>query len=363
MNQHYVPRVYLKNFAIQRGKNYFVDVFDKLENRFFPTNIMNICAETHFYTLQEGSSVADDVMAIENLYASEIEPMYAQAYKLLTDDSLNQISKEQKKQVIYGVLQLHFRNPAILKTLIDFTLSRVSEFCLNAKAKGDKGISILDEDYSFREWEEESIKSDVIKHVVNSFKEEHFVEFKKMADFHMDAKLEVYKLEDNEEGTFFASDNPLLSIDLIKPNWSQLTREKEFVLPLNKKYVLKIMHDISKESNWIYRQHTENGYLTSINGKILDQSQRFIITNKKGLEYFEYIKAFLNPSTLDGVMKIFTLIEDAIKDVNHHPELKQVLTDFLNEFRQEGTPTTEQIERFALKSKLIYNKLMEKRIQ
>ncbi len=47
--QHYVPKVYLKNFAEAKGKNFYFYCFNKQLNKSFSVNIKNIAFEREFY--------------------------------------------------------------------------------------------------------------------------------------------------------------------------------------------------------------------------------------------------------------------------------------------------------------------------
>jgi hypothetical protein len=57
-NQHYVPKMLLRNFAIQQGAKRGTEqihVFDKQRGRAFVSNIRNVAAANEFYDLGEGS--------------------------------------------------------------------------------------------------------------------------------------------------------------------------------------------------------------------------------------------------------------------------------------------------------------------
>lgn len=58
--QHYVPQVYLRNFAIQRKKGFFVCCFDKVTREIFKPNVKNVANQTGFYnfTTQDGEKVS-----------------------------------------------------------------------------------------------------------------------------------------------------------------------------------------------------------------------------------------------------------------------------------------------------------------
>jgi Protein of unknown function (DUF4238) len=48
-NQHYVSRLYLRQFAYEAGKNPHICAFDKTTRRVIRPSIKNIAAEMHFY--------------------------------------------------------------------------------------------------------------------------------------------------------------------------------------------------------------------------------------------------------------------------------------------------------------------------
>src|ERR1700744_2929328 len=118
MNQHYVPRVYLKNFAERKGNEYFIDVYDKTNEKVFNTNITNICAERHLYTLDDEDKINGDTMAIEKMFAIGFEPMYQRAYDILVNDNISDITNHQREEILSSVLQLYTRNPRILRISI-----------------------------------------------------------------------------------------------------------------------------------------------------------------------------------------------------------------------------------------------------
>lgn len=51
--QHFVPQVYLRNFAIRRKREHFVYCFDKLTQKIFKSNIKNVANQTAFYNFQD----------------------------------------------------------------------------------------------------------------------------------------------------------------------------------------------------------------------------------------------------------------------------------------------------------------------
>ncbi|MCB0616995.1 MAG: DUF4238 domain-containing protein, partial [Phaeodactylibacter sp.] len=43
MHQHYVPRIYLKNFGLKKKNEFFVNVYNVNDKTNFTANIKNIC--------------------------------------------------------------------------------------------------------------------------------------------------------------------------------------------------------------------------------------------------------------------------------------------------------------------------------
>ena len=81
-NQHYVPRVLLRNFATAgRGKSRQVHVFDKSDGRRFQTSIENVFAARDFNTLTLG----DDVVCLEDAMG-QIEGAVAGVLKKVLDE-------------------------------------------------------------------------------------------------------------------------------------------------------------------------------------------------------------------------------------------------------------------------------------
>jgi len=58
--QHYVPQVYLRNFAIQRKKEFFICCLDKVTQKTFKPNVKNIAHQTGFYnfTMRDGEKAS-----------------------------------------------------------------------------------------------------------------------------------------------------------------------------------------------------------------------------------------------------------------------------------------------------------------
>lgn len=87
-HQHYIPKSYLKNFALEQDGKCFVEA--KLKSEEQPKekliSIRNICVDKNIYTLP--GDVAGDKYAIEKYYASAMDAVYPEIYALLSDDAI-----------------------------------------------------------------------------------------------------------------------------------------------------------------------------------------------------------------------------------------------------------------------------------
>ncbi len=90
--QHYVPRLLLRGFLREPRAKEQVFVYDKHEDRSFPTNIANIAAEREFYDL-----VDDNNQGLVEGILSELESNTKSAFeKLIEAESLAALDKQQQ---------------------------------------------------------------------------------------------------------------------------------------------------------------------------------------------------------------------------------------------------------------------------
>jgi hypothetical protein len=259
MNQHYVPRVYLKNFATKKGEEFYVDVFDKEQERHFTTNTRNICALKDIYTLSEDQKVANDVLAMEKMYSDHFEPMFQKSYDLLVNDNFVTMNGWQRAEITLGLLHLYMRNPHLLFRALNEHRNNIKRLHKTAISNSEKGLSYLDEDFSFREWDEQSIIKYFEDKAFKVFKEQHIVGTKKMGEIHADAVIEVLKIADDSK--FITCDKPLSMSNLVANgiNDSPYQRSQEFVITLNAKYAVRFYHDITQPVHRIVRKGIPGG--------------------------------------------------------------------------------------------------------
>lgn len=361
MNQHYVPRIYLKNFADQKGKGFFGDVYDKEKNRYFQTNIKKICAEIDLYTLKEDTKVAQDLFIIEKIYANGLEPLYAKAYDLLTNNSISFITQLQRSEILISIFQLYLRNPTFIKRSIAFHKNEILRLCRNAKEKGVKGITYLEEDFSFREWEVDKIIKFFEDKITTKFKEEHIGGIGQISDFHEQAIIEIIIAKDG--GEFITSDNPLIFEDFLTNDAYPLLKSKEFMVALNKKVALRLFHDNTRRTDIIYRRFMPNLSIEIMNKAIYQQSSRFVIASENKLkEHNRLSRDFLDNTSLELKISMMKQLIEKFPITESNKASMENIKRYLTKYEKEGTLSDQDQYEMHIKNIEISSNLRLKKI-
>ncbi|MDO8623254.1 MAG: DUF4238 domain-containing protein [archaeon] len=100
--QHYVPRVYLKNFSEGSKKGYYIWVFDKKTEKIFQENIKNIALEEEFYdTIEEKQITENFLRDIETNFGNAINNLIdGQDLEKLGQDEIEAITEFIAAQMI-----------------------------------------------------------------------------------------------------------------------------------------------------------------------------------------------------------------------------------------------------------------------
>lgn len=336
MNQHYVPRVYLKNFSQQKKKSFTIDVYDKSNGAYFKTNIKKICAEKDLYTLSDDSEVAKDRLAIENLYGKYIEPIYGKSYELLINPKILRITPLQHANILIGIFQLYMRNPKWMYDSIEKHKTKIKEEIRNGNSKNKKSIVYLNKEFDLNE-ETEDVTFDFVRsEVIKVFKERHFSGTREICTFHADARFEIFHLVDGS--SLITGDNPLVAKDRLFENEHPLLRSKEFILPLNNKVGLRMHHDNRRSPYRIYRYSGKNGSAYEFNEKIFKNSSRFILGKEENIrEYFKFIDTFENATNdIHKRIAIYKQIVKVAKQYDYGQETKRLLIQFIKKYEETG---------------------------
>ena len=135
--QHFVPRTYLKNFAVKKKDSFKINVVDKDDlSRLFFTNIINVCIENDFYTLE--GKTKEERQLIESFYSDAIESQYGDCYKILVDPAIRDIDPTIHESIIACAITMMYRTTRWIHLHNEF-MNRVLEkmFALCQQANKD----------------------------------------------------------------------------------------------------------------------------------------------------------------------------------------------------------------------------------
>lgn len=348
MNQHYVPRVYLKNFAIKKKKEYFVDVYDKTDDRTFNTNIKNICGELDLYTLD--TSLHNDPYMIENMYAKVFEPVYGVIYDFLINDKIVKISPLIRDRILGAVFQLYFRNAKILTEGINFHLSQVREHFILSKKANQGAFTYFNYEFYILKNLDIQLKEFEL-HLRESFKLEHAKGFLNLMIKNDSQIISVYKVID--ESKFITCDNPLMTLNVDGSPKNPFLKVSQFFLPLNETYCLYLGNNKSKNPNVIYREDVANGTTSLVNGYMIENSIRFIIGDFKQIDYLNQFNSLIETEYETNDEKFIELVRSILrilkieKQDQEHTDLYLAI---INLYEKNGKLSKLERKEFYLKA-------------
>lgn len=347
MNQHYVPRIYLKHFADRRKNDYYVHVLDKDQNREFDVNIKGICAEKHLYTIG-GKENNKDKFIIEKYYSEVIEPIYLKAYQYLIDTKLEIIDNRIRAEILIGLLQLYARNPILIKKSILSHSANIDVLVDVATKKNEDFVVYENKKYDLRLMDRESIKSKITEDILKSFKENHLNMMVNLVSFHQDIIIQVDHICD--DSLFFTGDNPIPLYDGLRENEYPFKRSQEFIIPINKKCCVHLFHDKAMKQNKIYRTHMPNGGAHSVNDKIFKQSNKFVIGSKDVFRKYYDFKKIIDDFDLSKMMNVL----DQVTKMGPHPTMenraefaKPILKKFVDKYKKSGTLSSDELSELV----------------
>lgn len=316
--QHFVPRTYLNKFSRQSGEDYYIWAVKKTEPKaenIFETNIINVCAETHLYTLP-GDTVREK-MIIEKFYSSQIEAHYDTFYKLLTDPNKTEVTPEERDLIITTVVTMFYRTTKWINQHNELMRRVYTQAFENCKQMGKdsfkmEGVSISIAgktlDQFVNENKIENKPAQVMTQLDVAFK---LIELRKAND-----GIFVVKLNEND-CEFITSDNPVL-IQNTKGRVMPFDPTNTMKIPLDKKHMLLLMPYANEADKKYLVRHNVKGdscytkKLTSTTEQF-ESSERFILGEKSSLLGYLKTKELAEKPLSAEELKGLTSFEDIIK--------------------------------------------------
>jgi len=204
---HFVPVTYLKRFGIfDNKKDCSVFFLDKTEgNEIKVTTPLRLCKKRDMY-LMEGKTI-EERQRVEDFYQT-IESKYEDIYKILTNESLSEISKEDHELIILFVITLLFRTQKLMSQFNNFlkesftkAQSVASQFEQDHFIYGDEIIFFQDKTLN------QVLKETTQKHNPNRVATQLEVALK-LFEYRKDNSIRIIKIADNNF-SYLTSDNPV----------------------------------------------------------------------------------------------------------------------------------------------------------
>ncbi|NOT77013.1 MAG: DUF4238 domain-containing protein [Cyclobacteriaceae bacterium] len=238
-HQHFIPRSYLKNFALETEKDKFM-VEAKYRSDEQPKerliSIADICVNKNLYTIPKTDSAKK--YALEDFYAQHVDSVYPEIYNWLIDPTFKIMTALQKVKMLMTVMSMFFRTPRFLKfheERFDTALERAQhEMDGNGRIK----FTFDGKAYDVQNGEEENVRQDY--HIENKkkFLHSHLEAWHDFTRIKINANVAVSRIYD--DGELITSDNPVV-IRRMKGRFQSIFDPENMIeLPLDNKHYLTI---------------------------------------------------------------------------------------------------------------------------
>lgn len=273
---HFVPGTYLKNFAINRNDDFYINMLNKNEtcNRIYESNISDICTENRLLKLDDNDK---SKQKLENIYSDIFENHYDNLFSVLTDNAVLKITDEIKKSIVSAVITMFYKTKKwgdLLGYHSDGDMSRIDQLRNQFKVDhyfNSKGIQVGFQSKTLEELEVSHRSITRIPLIITQLK----VALKLIEAKQFDC-INVYTIADDSE--FITSDNPVLAINMHKMRTMHFDIENAYYMPVSKKYLIAIFpKEALPSQNKIIRLMINKEWVESFNTMQLFHSDRFII--------------------------------------------------------------------------------------
>lgn len=153
--QHYVPRLYLRNFSTKKKSDFFINCFDKPEEKIFSTNIENIGCEKYFYNTSN-----DTNQSIEKQFGNWESTLKTAYDEIIQLENLKKLSTLKLKSLAMFFIIQYYRTKEARERIRD-TVQQVKEKLSKDKLSNELKEQLIDID------SEETIKQMHIASVIS----------------------------------------------------------------------------------------------------------------------------------------------------------------------------------------------------
>lgn len=213
--QHYVPQCYLRHFAHNNNKSYYLNAYDVVRHKSYNVSVSKVCGVNNLYTLTDEfvnnhkNEKANSLSIESDFFAAKIENQLAGILTELNEKKRNCINGNEKKLSIDTDLRMAFsiqiaiqflRHPLIKEKIIQKTDNFLSQVIKIAKF----GLSKELEDEKVNDLDIQPVYDKAANHARLSFANES--EVKMYAKSFADGYWIFFYTSRND---FYTSDHPI----------------------------------------------------------------------------------------------------------------------------------------------------------
>ncbi|PWK77588.1 uncharacterized protein DUF4238 [Mucilaginibacter oryzae] len=336
-HQHFIPRSYLKNFAVGDDDKLFVEA--KLRSEEKPKDklisIKDICVNKNLYTIPNKGE--DEKYALEDYYAREIDAVYPEVYDLLVNPNVTKITAEQRAQIIRTTMSLFFRTPKFLnhnQRTINSLINYASRNFQNQN--GDIQFKYRDIDLNFNIKDIDEVRTQLkidnkIKFLKNHLKDWHdFITFK------LYSAIAVYRIYDDIQ--LITSDNPVI-MDSVAGNAFDLFDHTNIIsLPLDSKHYLTIFPNTEEAMlDTIHRADRDLWFALTTNLQLEKNCEDWIIGKPNAVSAHLADQIRYNEETEENLQHV----ADVVQRAKDNDELVEVMQKY-------GFPHEKVLEKIKM---------------
>lgn len=236
---HYIPKSYLKNFALNQDDKFFVEAKLINEEAVKPNLIstVDICVGKNLYTIPNVEG--EDKYAIEKYYASEIDAIFPDIYKLLINEEISELTDEQRRNVILTVLSLFFRTPKFLNLNAKY-LDSVLHYAVENHIDGDGRVifkdDIYDLDFHISQFVQIRDELNIQNKIV--FLNEHMKDLHDFVEYKLKAGMMMITIIG--DANLITSDNPVIIRSQVNKEFNLFDPTNIIHVPIDNKHYLMI---------------------------------------------------------------------------------------------------------------------------
>ena len=305
IKQHYIPKSYLKNFALEgKKKKQFVDIY-KLDDDILieSINTKDICYKKNIYTIPSDSN--DTKYALEKHYAENVDSEFPKIYKLLIDENIVEITTEQKRQILYVFLSLYFRTPKILNLQNELNNELFDTAAHTLDKEGIIKIDFFGQKMKFHIDQIEQVKKDYSERARLAFIVNHLEQWSQFVKYKYDCTINIIKIND-VNAPLITSDNPVI-IRHYKTNKFQGLFDPNSVItiPLDKSHFIEIHPNKYADGQARINRITQDcDYVFTTNAMTQENAEMLLIGYKGTIDkHFQIQNKYEDPDNGEEILK------------------------------------------------------------